>query len=152
MQDERMEPNSKAEADLEYYNALRKERMYALGLQQRISMMEHALDKLLGEAGLNKLRPVFKRAHNEHRLFLDELQAAMVEALATVPSAYEQSKALVDDKFRSAWAYMNNHLLSELACGEPEGKEAMTTIDGVMEKLLAEPPQSASSSAKETST
>ena len=46
---------------------------------------------------------------------------------------------LIDDKFRAAWRHMQEHLLSEMACGEPEGQEVMTTIDGVMDKLLADP-------------
>jgi hypothetical protein len=77
--------------DADYYNALHKERLYALGQTQRIAMMEHALDALLGEAGLNKLRPIFKRAQNEHRLLLGELDAAMAEGTVASASAKETS-------------------------------------------------------------
>lgn len=47
---------------------------------------------------------------------------------------------LIDDKFKTAWAYTREHLLNETACGEPEGQEALDVVDGVMAKLTAEAP------------
>lgn len=35
---------------------------------------------------------------------------------------------LIDERFKAAWTYMQGHLLNEMACGEPEGQEALDAV------------------------
>lgn len=41
------------------------------------------------------------------------------------------------DRFRKAWQFLQDHLLNEIACGEPEGQEALNIINAIMDRLTA---------------
>lgn len=55
-------------------------------------------------------------------------------------SEFLKRPPLIDDRFKAAWKYLWEHLLNEMACGEPEGREVLDIVGPVMDKLTAPQP------------